>query len=109
MLLRRQGQLCMEEQVDEGVYELLSQRLGILELVLGLSRLGLGSLVEQHLVGDGSLARPLLATGPEELLLPAGKAVLFIDEGQDARQDTDAVQGIALRCEVGIGEGRVMT
>jgi hypothetical protein len=77
-------------------------------LLLGRRLLGVG-LVEDDLAAH-QLAPPtaLPPRRPEELVLPCLEVVGFVQEGQEAREDPYAVEGVALGSQLGVGEGGVV-
>jgi hypothetical protein len=66
------------------------------------------SLVKEDLASDLSLSGFLLATCPEELLLPSFEMIGFVDKGEESSKDADTVERIALRGQVWIWERRVI-
>ena len=97
-----QGEVGEEEQVDEGVDNLLGQRLGLFKFGLLLcGRLFRVGLVKDDLAAHELASATAFATfSPEELVFPRIEVVGLVQKGQQAGEDTDAVEGIALRGEV---------
>lgn len=58
-------------------------------------------LIEQYLGPFyPPFARELLPCLPEELILPHFKVICFVEEGQDAREHSDAIKSMFLRGKI---------
>lgn len=108
MWLFRDGQVGEEQEIDQGVDQLLGQ--GPCIFVFHHGRLGLFVIgaIEYDLCGDGRIPGAFAPLSPEKALLPRVQGFLLVDVGQHARQDADTVERISLGGELGVGEGRVM-
>lgn len=106
-----QGEVGEEQQVDQGVDDVLGQRLGLLELglmVVGSGRLLRIGLVEEHLGARVAAAAALPASAPEEVVFPGIEVVGLVDKGQDAGEHAYAVEGVTLGRKLRVGKRGVV-
>jgi hypothetical protein len=104
-----QGKLGEEEQVNQCVDDFLCERLR--SLVFGLllrRRLLRVCLIEDDLAAHLAPPTALSARRPEEVVFPLLEAVLLIQERQEPGEYANAVEGIALRGKLGVGERGVV-
>ena len=100
-------QIRKEEEVDQRIDQLLGKGLRVLKLLGPLLLPGpllLVGLVKEHLAGQDGLSGALAPCAPEEAVLPFRQRFPFVQIREDPREDADAVEGVAVRSDLGIGE-----